>query len=162
MVSRAVVSWNPPEIHPVDRKQHAWLARRLIDACGGLNAAAAVCRPRRSRLSQCQNPSDEPDCVDAYLPADAIADLEAYCGEPIYSRALLESHPGHVDAQGLFTEACETTEAAAELQRTLRKALADPERLSRRVREDIGRALAAVEHELHQVASEVAREGLTP
>jgi hypothetical protein len=159
---RLAVSWNQPEIHPVDRKQHAWLARRLIDACGGLTTAADVCRLRRSRLSQCQSPSEEPECINAYLPADAIAALELYCGIPIYSRAMMEALPGHMDSQGLLTEACETTEAAADLQRMLRKALLDPNRLSARIREEIGQALVAVDRELRQLAAEAEREGLTP
>jgi hypothetical protein len=163
-VARSAVIRNPTETIQMDRKQHAWLARQLIEACGGLKEieAAGVCRLKRSRLSEYQDPIGRAGIAEAYMPADVLADLELYCGKPIYSRGLLEAHPGHVDTEGLLSEACSTTEAAAELQKTLRKALADPGRLSRAARQHIGTLLATVDQELREVTAEAAREGMTP
>ena len=87
----------------------------LIDACGGLRVAADVCRLGKSRLSEISVPGGA-----HFMPADVIADLEAYCGRPIYSQAPVEARPGYAESQGLLTEACETTEQAAELQRLAR------------------------------------------
>jgi hypothetical protein len=102
-------------------QRHALLARQLIERCGGLCAAAEATRLEKSRLSDFQNPN----IPGASMPADVICDLEAYCGEPIYSRALFEARPYRPDAIDAITEACEATEAAAELQRLVRTAAAD-------------------------------------
>ena len=69
-------------------RQHAKLARALIMACGGLDEAAAACRVGKSSLSDYQLPQ-----IAAFMPADVMADLEAYCGEPIYSRELVAERP---------------------------------------------------------------------
>ncbi|MFN4296769.1 MAG: hypothetical protein ACK4FB_07985 [Brevundimonas sp.] len=69
-------------------KRHAKLARDLIDACGGLDEAAHNCRVGKSSLSDYQLPQ-----ISTTMPADVIADLEAYCGEPIYSRELAAARP---------------------------------------------------------------------
>jgi hypothetical protein len=105
----------------VEANRHAWLARQLILACGGPLAAAQYCRLEKSRLSECQNPGG-----GAFLPVDVIADLEAYCGEPIYSRALFEARPGGPVAEELLEEACEAVELAAGLQTLVRKLPARP------------------------------------
>jgi hypothetical protein len=59
------------------------------------------------------------------MPADVIADLEAHCGEPIYSRALVEHRPSAINAAELLTETMETTEVAAALMSYVRKAAQD-------------------------------------
>ena len=78
----------------MDRQQHAWLARQLIEACGGLKKIdeAGFCRLKRSRLSEIQDPLGREGIADAYMPADVIAVLEAYCGKPIYSQGLVDAH----------------------------------------------------------------------
>ena len=114
----------------MDPMRHAWLARSLIDACGGLPASADVCRLAKSRLSEFTIPTS-----GAYMPADVIADLEAYCGRPIYSQALVEARPGYSENAGLLVEVCETTEQAAELQRLVRQMAGRP--LDRRSREQL-------------------------
>ena len=96
--------------------RHAWLARALITACGGPSAAADVCRLAKSRLSEIQDPNAP---TDAFMPADVIADLEAYCGRPIYSTALAEETPAS-PAADVVTEACELSEAALAAQRLVR------------------------------------------
>ena len=106
--------------------RHAWLARALITACGGPSAAADVCRLAKSRLSEIQDPNAP---TDAFMPADVIADLEAYCGRPIYSAALAEETPAPARTD-LVAEACELSEAALAAQRLVR--IAWPERLLKR------------------------------
>ena len=101
-------------------RQHALLARRLIERCGGLDEAAKACRVGRSVLSQCQTTGS-----GAFMAADVMADLEAYCGEPLYSRALVENRPCMNMSTDLLKEACEVVEAAAELLRDTRAALKD-------------------------------------
>ena len=96
--------------------RHALLARQLIERCGGLCAAAEATRLEKSRLSDFQNPNLPQSC----MPADILCDLEAMCGEPLYSRALFEARPYRPDATDALTEACETVETAAELQRLVR------------------------------------------
>jgi hypothetical protein len=99
------------------------LARQLYAACEGVPAiiAAKVCRLKSpGHLYEFGDPKS---C--AFMPADVMADLEAFCGEPIYSRALVEHRPSRIDAAELLTEAMETTEVAALLMSTVRKAAAD-------------------------------------
>jgi hypothetical protein len=110
--------------------QHAWLARSLIRACGGLEPAAAACRLERSRLSQCQTPGS-----GAFLTVDVLVDLETFCGEPLYSRAIVEAHPAAVRRRDLLEEACETSELAAQVQRRVRLAGGAP--LDRRSRDEL-------------------------
>lgn len=57
----------------------------------------------------------------AFMPADVINSLEQYCGEPIYSRALVDDRPAEDDAGDLLEEACETAEEAGILQRLVRQ-----------------------------------------
>lgn len=91
-------------------RKHARLAHQLIAACGGLDEAAAACRVGKSTLSTYQNPQET-----ATMPADVMADLEAYCGEPIYSREIAESRPSAPVAGNALTETHEVVQAAAAL-----------------------------------------------
>lgn len=107
-----------------------WLKQRvrlLIAACGGLieaeAACAAECRAYSSKqLSRCQNVR-APDM----MPIDIVLCLEAYCGQPMVSRAMAEARPSTGTAGELRDEASEVTETGAELQRSIREALADGE-----------------------------------
>ena len=69
-------------------RRHALFAKTLIARCGGLDEVLAIpgLRVKKPQLSNYQNPH-----VAAFMPADVIALLEGYCGEPIYSRALFEA-----------------------------------------------------------------------
>ena len=58
------------------------------------------------------------------MPADVITTLEAYCGQPIYSAAMMRALPGYARGQDLLAEACATTESAAILQQLIRTAVA--------------------------------------
>lgn len=91
-------------------RNHARLARRLIDACGGLAEASEACGVSKSVLSTYQNPNEP-----ATMSARVMADLEAYCGEPIYSREIAESRPSAPVAGNALTETHEVVQAAAAL-----------------------------------------------
>jgi hypothetical protein len=105
----------------VDARQHAQLVRRLVAACGGVDEIVRenACRLRATRLYLLQDPKSA-----TFMGADVIADLEAYCGEPIYSQAIAHARPHSPDHQGATVEACELTEEAAEIQEIVRTAVA--------------------------------------
>ena len=127
--------------------RHALLARQLIERCGGLCAASEATRLEKSRLSDFQNPNLPQSC----MPADVICDLEAMCGEPLYSRALFEARPYRPDAIDAITEACETAETAAELQRLVRTEVAAG-RLDEAARRRIHKKLEELLSEARSVA----------
>lgn len=91
-------------------RRHARLARELIEACGGLEEASHNCRVSKSGLSDYQNV-----CVVSFMPADVMADLEAYCGQPIYSQAVADLRPSTPDVGDALTETHEAVQAAAAL-----------------------------------------------
>ncbi|MDP1875662.1 phage regulatory CII family protein [Phenylobacterium sp.] len=132
------------------RRWHAMHARRLIAACGGLDESAGVCRVQKSQLSDYQSPH-----VEAFMPADVMADLEAYAGEPIYSRALVGELPEAAPVC-LTEEVCDVVESAADLQRQVRRALADGS-ITPAEREALQRSHADLLAELAQVGAELAR-----
>lgn len=101
-------------------KTHAALARLLIKACGGLERAADNCRLEKSRLQEFQDPES-----GAFMPADVMADLEGYAGEPFYSAAIAKERPSAPTPKGLMEEGMETAEAGVDLMRMVRQALAD-------------------------------------
>lgn len=90
------------------------------------------------------------------MPADVIADLEAYCGDPIYSQALLEARPGYVETAGLLSEACETTELAARLQALVRR-VGQPGKLTRRERDEIADDVGKIEAQLRAIRASTER-----
>lgn len=105
-----------------------WLkaqTRKLIKACGGLEEASRACADECrnysvQQLSRCQN-ADAPDL----LPIDIVACLEAYCGEPIVSRAMYDARPATASSGELREEACDVIEAAGALFARIRAAQAD-------------------------------------
>lgn len=94
----------------MNHRRHADLARRLIEACGGLEEAATACRVKKSQLSAYQNPHEP-----STMPADVMHDLEAYCGENLYSREIAEARPSAPVAGDAITETHEVVVAAAAL-----------------------------------------------
>lgn len=101
----------------MDAMRHAFLARQLIGACGGLEAAASACRLKKTRLQLFTDPN-----AGSFMPMDVVADLEAYCGRASYSQAVAAERPQAPDLVGaLADEACSTVEAAAELQELVRR-----------------------------------------
>jgi len=134
----------------LNRAQHARLARALIAKCGendsraDLDVAAAECRIGKSQLSDCQCPNGV-----AYMPADVIADLESYCGVPIYSSALAGLFDAPKAQGNLHDACCEVTESAAKLQASVRQAQADGA-LTPREHDDIAKVIGAVEATLEE------------
>ncbi|MDR3514061.1 MAG: hypothetical protein P4L73_20690 [Caulobacteraceae bacterium] len=106
----------------MEARQHAHLARLLVAACGGVDEVVRnqACRLKASRLYDCMDPT-----TPGSMPVDVVADLEAYCGDPLYSRALVAARPHAPEPGPLIEEACESCEAAASLQRLVRTSLKD-------------------------------------
>jgi hypothetical protein len=139
----------------VNRRAHALAARRLIAACGGLVEAAAACRVGKTQLADYQAADG-----DGFMPADVMADLEAYCGAPTYSRMLVEARPCGPDSQDLAREACDAAEAAGRLQRGARLA-ADDGDLSERERRELAKIYAEALEQLRQVGDLLSQK-VTP
>lgn len=94
----------------MNARRHARLAHDLIEACGGLDEAAQACRVGKTRLSDYQNPA-----ASCSMPADVMADLEAYCGRAIYSGALSQARPTAPVCGEVVTETHDVVTAAAAL-----------------------------------------------
>ncbi|MCA6311658.1 hypothetical protein [Phenylobacterium sp.] len=139
----------------MNRRAHALAARRLIAACGGLVEAAAACRVGKTQLADYQAADG-----DGFMPADVMADLEAYCGAPAYSRMLVEARPCGPDSQDLAREACDAAEAAGRLQRGARLA-ADDGDLSERERRELAKIYAEALEQLRQVGDLLSQK-VTP
>lgn len=129
----------------MNAQRHALLARRLIKACGGLEESEGACRLKRSQLSNFQDPRS-----GHYMPMDVVADLEAYCGEAIYSGAIAGERPSQAMPKSVVTEACETAEAATALQRLARLAAEDGQ-LTAHERSLIEAGAAEVEEQLREL-----------
>ena len=99
-------------------RRHALFAKTLIDRCGGLDEVLTIpgLRVKKPQLSNYQNPH-----VAAFMPADVIATLEAYCGEAIYSRALFDAVIFTPELGELVSDACAVAEDTAALQATIRR-----------------------------------------
>lgn len=136
---------------PVSARMHALLARGLITACGGLDEAAGACRLKKSRLSECQTTGG-----DHYLPIDVVAELEAYCGRPLYSQALVDARPA-AGGQALVDEACDVAEGASALQRLVRELQAQQRPITPREKTVIDAAVLKLEAELRDVRATVDR-----
>jgi hypothetical protein len=136
-------------------RQHALLARQLIHACGDLQEAAKACRASDTSLSRFQTPGS-----GHFMPADVMADLEAYCGQPVYSRALVEARPATDEARDLVKEACEASESVTDLQREIRLAASDGV-ITPRERDRLARLHAQAEEQLRDVAAVIHGGGRT-
>lgn len=107
-------------------REHALLARMLIDACGGIDESAAACKAagwqiERSQMSNYQNPNHR-----SSMSCEVKDILELYCGKPLYTRAMLEQHQVEQDeVESLVDEVSDATECVAALQAAVRKAAKD-------------------------------------
>lgn len=113
----------------------ALMTEKLIARCGGLSEASIACaelaRPYSvTQLSRCQTVGS-----GCYLPIDIVAALERYCGEPVVSRALADRSTVDVAGARLADLACVFSEQASDVQRHLRKALADDRLSPREIKE---------------------------
>lgn len=127
--------------------RHAQLAGQLFAACGGVTKIVAekACRLDKTRLYEFAD-----ERADAFMPADVIADLEAWCGEPIYSRGLVEHRPAQVHAENLLNETMEMTEISARLMGLVREATAD-KTIDTAERRKITRGLDELEQQLREM-----------
>ncbi len=133
-------------------RQHACAARALIAECGGLEEAAAApgCGVSKSQLARYQDPQEP--CT---MTAQVMAALEAYCGAPVYSAALVAAATaGRTDGERLRDSGEEAVEAAAQFQKTIRTSLADG-RLSPREKDALRSAGHAALRELHEAVSAI-------
>lgn len=104
------------------------LSERLIKAVGGVEAAASYCRIGKTQLSDCCNPN-----VAAFLPADAVEDLEGAAGEPLVTRWLARATAhllvplpeGPEDEDGLMASLAELTSELGDVARAVCDALKD-------------------------------------
>ena len=103
----------------MDAARHSTLAHELITACGGVDeiVRAKLCRVGSSQLFAFMSAGS-----GQYMPADVIHDLEAWHGEPIYSRALFEVRPAVSKVVALLEAACENTHEAARIQEMILEA----------------------------------------
>lgn len=141
------------------REPNRWLklkTKALIKACGGLEEASRACEAECRaysvpHLSRAQNPA----YPDSYLPIDIVLCLEAYCGQPLVTRAMCEARPGGEAAGTLRDEATDLIQHGARLLALVHAAEADDDVDPRE-----GAAIAVL---LDQFADEVrqAREALT-
>lgn len=138
---------------PEDMRFHAACARRLVRACGTLEEAADACRLQKSRLQEFTDAT-----TGALMPVDVIAALQEHCGRPIYSEALTARLPPAASCAGAGEEACFFTEAAAQLQAEIRRALADG-RLCEREKRELGLLLQTAELRLRNLRLAAERCG---
>ena len=108
--------------HRLSHREHARLARELIEACGGLEEAAQACRVRKSALSGYQNASDP-----STMPADVMDALEEYAGQgPTYSGAIAERRMFPQKVTGCLKElAFDLAQESMDVVGAVRSALAD-------------------------------------
>lgn len=102
--------------------EHAHLSRRLIEAVGGLERAASICRVSAGVLSTYQNPN-KPECN---MPSDVISALQIAGGDPLFSRAQL----GEVDRSETviadpMRHGCDMVREAAEAVGAIQAGLSD-------------------------------------
>lgn len=102
--------------------EHAHLARRLIEAVGGVERAARICRVSAGVLSTYQNPS-RPECN---MPSDVISALQIAGGDALFSKAQLGEvdQPDTVIADPM-RHACDLVKEAAEACAAVQQAIAD-------------------------------------
>lgn len=101
-------------------RQHKASAKALIAACGGLDEASGACRVGRSSLSNYENVNES-----ATMPADVIADLEAYCGEAVYSTRLASAADRPMASLDIQADAMKLTEIGARMTRQIHEYMAD-------------------------------------
>lgn len=127
-------------------REHARLARELIEACGGLDEASRATGLSKGQLSRCQQAH-----YRETLSARTINCLEAYSDRAIYSAAMADA-VGVVRAVGELREhACDLTEAASLALGSVRKALSDDGKISPREADAIARAEVEVERALENL-----------
>lgn len=74
------------ERRPLSQSEYGGLkqaSKRLIKACGGLEASSMITRVGHSELARYYAPEEK-----LFIPIDVVADLEAIAGNPVVTQAL--------------------------------------------------------------------------
>ena len=137
----------------MNERQHAHLAKVLIQACGGFDEAIDACRVGRTQLYQYADPAS-----GHFMPADVMADLEAYCGRPVYSRTLTRFRPAAEVAANAVAEACDVGQAGMRVQELVRRLAGDGE-LSENDKRQIEGVIAQAEAEIQELRAAVDGRG---
>lgn len=133
-------------------RQHAILAKRLIDAVGGVKTAEHVGRLKSTMLYRAQ------DTNDVYcLPVDVMCALEAEAGQPLYSRAISQAAPDVTGCADLTGGAISLGADAAQLAACVHSALADGT-VSNIERDDLFGRLTTIRATLSAIEAELGRE----
>lgn len=125
-------------------RQHAFLARALQDANGGVDACLNLLEPTafamgRTHMYACRDPGS-----GRTMPIGAVVFLERACRARPYTAVICAEAPEPTDADCAVSEVCELNETGAFLQRLVRKAAEDGEFTENEKRE-IEPVLQAVE-----------------
>jgi hypothetical protein len=83
---------------PLSPMRHALLGAAADQGVRGTQEAAAHAACRKTQLGYFQDPErvQDPERCQ-FMPADVIADLEAYCGQALYSKELFEARPTAIE-----------------------------------------------------------------
>ncbi|WP_312687247.1 hypothetical protein [Brevundimonas nasdae] len=135
-------------------KQHALVAKALIDANGGVDACCKpTTRVERSALYAYQNEKS-----GLFMPADVIDALETRCKNPLYSMFLASQIEVTPDTNCVVQEAADVDEAGNDVWRYLRRvaAEADPAMpLSENNRREAERLLQRLDREVAELRAVV-------
>ena len=136
----------------MNARRHSLLARNLIKACGGLEEASKASRLQKSQLSNAQNPNH-----DGVLPIDVVGDLESYCGDPLYSRALVEACRAVSGSGDVVGEAIDVNAQVAALSSHIHHAKSD-NIISPRESDEIQGVIESVRKGLARIESDLKFE----
>lgn len=143
-----------PLTDPAIGRRLAHATQRLVKLCGGADEAAAACRVSATQLGRYTDPL----IVDAWIPADIVAELEGYCGERVVSALLVELRPFRPEHAGPVEEGCDVGESGLAVQAAVRRAYADGE-LTPAEQAAIERTIACHEQEIAQLRAALAAAG---
>ena len=106
----------------MNTRQHAYLARALQDACGGVDACLNLLehtpwKMGRSHLYDCRDPSS-----GRTMPVGAILFLEEKAGRSVYTPAICRDAPPPTDVQCADSESAELSYQGALLHKMVRQA----------------------------------------
>ncbi len=129
------------------------IARRLVEACDGADAASKACRVSPQKLSDYGNPNSP-----LFMPIDVVADLQADCGKDIVSASLSRQFRATGPCTDLLNATMDVSEAVLAQQCAVRAALADGA-MSQRELDEIAQHIAQAEAALDNMrASHKAAE----
>ena len=105
-------------------RQHAVLARKLQDACGGADTCVNLLEETPFKMGRTYVYACRDAASGRTMPIGAIAVLEERCGQKLYSSAVYVKAPPS-EAECALSEAFELNETGSDLQRLVRLAAED-------------------------------------